>query len=349
MHEPARYGFDSMRRRLLDLVVCPSCGGELTLFAASAEEREIEEGRIDCKRCHKSYPISGGIPRFLPEGVPSSAQRTVDRFGDQWNDFDFIGDHYEEQFLGWIAPNTPDSFAGKVVLEGGCGKGRHSALVSRWGAKEVLAVDLGSAVEAAYRNTRAFPNVHVIQADLFHLPVAKRSVDVAFSVGVLHHTPEPGRCFRELVDTVRPGGRVVAWVYGRENNAWIIHGINPLREAVTSKLPHRWVYHLSKLPAAVLFALGRGVYQPLSSDRFLNVGKRLYYQAYVNHVTKFPWHEVHSIVHDHLTPPIAHYIPEGEFRAWFETARLENIELGWHNQNSWRGTGVVPAQEDADE
>ncbi len=334
-----------MRRRLLELVVCPSCGAALSLSPRVVDGDEITEGTLACTGCDKRYPIERGIPRLLPEAsqVPHAARRTVDRFGDQWNQFDFMGDHYEEQFLGWIAPNTPSSFEDKVVLEGGCGKGRHSAIVASWGAKDVIAIDLGSAVEAAYRNTRRFPNVHVVQADLFHLPVAKRSVDIAFSVGVLHHTPEPSACFRELVKTVRPGGRVVAWVYGRENNGWIIHGVNPLREAVTSKLPHKWVYHLSKIPAAILFAIGRGVYQPLSSEAFGDLGKKLYYQAYVNHVTRFPWHEVHSIVHDHLTPPIAHYIPGEEFSSWFDDAGLESIEIGWHNENSWRGTGLVPS------
>lgn len=329
-----------MRRRLLELIVCPSCRGALDLDAHVVDGDEITSGKLACRSCSRTFAIDRSIPRLLPDELPGEARRTVDRFGDQWNEFDFIGDHYEEQFLGWIAPNTPSSFEGKVVLEGGCGKGRHSAIVARWGAKDVIAVDLGSAVEAAARNVRRHPNVHVVQADLFHLPVRERSVDVAFSVGVLHHTLEPERCFRELVLAVRPGGRVVAWVYGRENNGWIIHGVNPLREAITSRLPHAWVYQLSKIPAALLVAIGRGVYRPLSS---VSAGERLYYQKYINHVTRFPWREVHSIVHDHLTPPIAHYIPEHEFRSWFAAAGLESVEVGWHNENSWRGTGLVPA------
>lgn len=302
------------------------------------------EGTLQCEACAVHFPIERGIPRLLPSAdqVSQAAQSTVDRFGAQWNDFDFIGEHYEKQFLGWIAPNDASTFEDKVVLEAGCGKGRHSALVSKFGAKEVLAVDLGSAVEAAYRNTKRFANVHVIQADLFNLPIKRASVDVAFSVGVLHHTPDPERSFKALVGSLKPGGRVIAWVYGRENNGWIVHGVNPVRTALTSRLPHEWLYHLSKVPAAVLFALGRGVYQPLNKQPLSPMGKRLFYQAYINHVTRFPFHEVHSIVHDHLTPTIAHYIREDEFRAWFGAEGLENVAIGWHNENSWRGTATVP-------
>lgn len=282
-----------------------------------------------------------------PEDQVSSEQRrTVDRFGEQWDHFDFITPHYEEQFLGWIRPNAPETFEDKLVLEGGCGKGRHSAIVAKWGARDVLAVDLGSSVDVAFRNTRHLPNVHVIQADLFHLPVEPRSVDVAFSVGVLHHTPAPEACLGELQRTVRAGGRVIAWVYGRENNGWIVHGVNPLRQKLTSKLPFKAVYELAKVPAALLLGVGRGVYEPLSKGPLEPVGRSLFYGDYIRQISAFPFEEVHSIVYDHLTPPIAHYIEGPEFQRWFERLGLESIQIEWHNQNSWRGTALVPERLD---
>ncbi len=334
-----------MRRRLLDLVVCPRSGAPLDLEVHQQDGDEILEGRLVARGAGHAYPVRGGIPRLLPDpsAVEPAAQETVDRFGAQWNRFDFLGPHYEAQFRGWVRPNGPEAFADRIVLEGGCGKGRHSAIVAGWGAKDVLAVDLGAAVEAAYRNTRDLPNVHVVQADLFHLPVSPGSVDVGFSVGVLHHTPEPERCFGCLASAVRPGGKVIAWVYGRENNGWLVHGVNPVRERVTSKLPSRVVEQLAKVPAAVLLLAGRGIYRPLSRGPLAPLGARLFYRDYLLQLSEFPFEEIHTIVHDHLTPPIAHYIEGPSFRGWFEAARLEDVRVEWHNQNSWRGTGTVPA------
>lgn len=308
-----------------------------------AAGEEILEGRLTCPGCRAVFPIQGGIPRLLPnpEAVPESAQKTVDRFGAQWNDFDFIGPHYEKQFLGWIAPNTPESFRGQVVLEGGCGKGRHSTLVARWGAKDVLAIDLGSAVEAAYRNTREHPNVHVIQADLFHLPVRAGAVDTAFSVGVLHHTSDPQGAFRELASRVKPGGRVIAWVYGAENNEWITRYVDPLRHGITSRLPHEAVRRFARIPAVAVWAASKGLYAPLAGTP---VGSRLFYHAYMTHLAAFPFNEIHSIVHDHLTPPLARYIPRPEFEAWFSDLGLTGVSVTWHNENSWRGTGYQPLE-----
>ncbi len=332
-----------MRPRVLELLVCPECAGSLRVVEDRASEGdELLEGVLGCADCRKRFAVWGGVPRLADVGPPVEAVRTAQRFGDAWTRFDRLDDHYEEQFLGWVAPNRPEDFKDRVVLEGGCGKGRHSYLVAEWGARDVIAADLGSAVDVAFRNTRHLPNVHVVQADLLRLPVATQTVDLAFSVGVLHHVSDPPRAFRELAARVRPGGKVVAWVYGRENNGWIIYGINPLRQAVTSRLPFSVVSALSRAPAAALWLASRGVYKPLSQGALAPIGQRLFYQAYLNQLADFPFWELHSIVADHMTPEIAHYIPEAEFRSWFEDARLQDVQIAWHNQNSWRGTGRVP-------
>src|SRR4030095_545780 len=112
-----------------------------------------------------------------------------------------------------------------------CGKGRHTALSAEFGAKAIVSLDLSEAVEAAFANTRHLENAHIAQADLTRPPV-KRVFDYAFSIGVLHHLPDPERGFRALVSRLKPGGSISAWVYGREGNGWIVHIVTPTREAL---------------------------------------------------------------------------------------------------------------------
>ena len=90
----------------------------------------------------------------LPETVEADKAATAENFGWQWQHFVQSDELYADQFLGWIAPVTPDFFAGKLVLEGGCGKGRHTQLAAKWGAREVIGVDLSDAVETAFAATR---------------------------------------------------------------------------------------------------------------------------------------------------------------------------------------------------
>src|SRR5207247_1677966 len=133
-------------------------------------------------------------------------------------------------------------------------------------------------------------------ADIYRLPL-RSSFDYAFSVGVLHHLPDPRGGFEELVRHVRPGGAVSAWVYGRENNGWIVHLINPLRRHFTSKLPMRALYFSSYVPTAVLYALLKMIYAPLGGSRF---ARHLFYADYLSYIARFPFREIHNIVFDHL-------------------------------------------------
>ncbi len=68
-----------------------------------------------------------------------------------------------------------------------------------------MALDLGGAIEVAFARTRHLPNAHVVQADLVHPPV-RRCFDVALSVGVLHHLPDPRAGFEAL--------QILGWVSG---------------------------------------------------------------------------------------------------------------------------------------
>src|SRR2546426_12242274 len=128
-----------------------------------------------------------------------------------------------------MAPVGKDAFAGRRVLDAGCGKGRHLRLAAAFGAKEVIGVDLGPTVDAAAQNTADLDIVHVVQGDLTRPPFRLESVDLIYSIGVLHHLPEPEAGFRALSPLLVPGGRFVAWLYAREGNGWGLALVDPAR------------------------------------------------------------------------------------------------------------------------
>jgi SAM-dependent methyltransferase len=244
--------------------------------------------------------------------------------------------------LGWIAPVTDGFFAGKIVLEGGCGKGRHTQLAARWGAEEVIGIDLSAAVETAYVATRELPNAHIVQADIYHLPLARR-FDYAFSVGVLHHLPNPQAGFESLVSKVKAGGHVSAWVYGAENNEWITNWVNPVRENLTSRIDQRVLLQLSKIPAGCLYLATKLVYGPLNkTGTGSSIARHLFYNDYLKAIATFGWREQHTIVFDHLVAPTAFYLTREEFESWWRDVGASEVIIGWHNRNSWRGFGAIP-------
>jgi SAM-dependent methyltransferase len=337
-----------MKERLLQFLACPSCVADLRLTSvAQADEsrgwREIVEGELTCAGCARKFPVRRGVPRFANvKEVEAEKAATAANFGWQWQHFTQADERYGEQFLGWIAPVAPAFFKDKLVLEGGCGKGRHTRLAAEWGAREVVGVDLSDAVETAYAATRDLANAHVLQADIYRLPLKRRAFDYAFSVGVLHHLPRPRAGFVALSKHVRDGGHLSAWVYGAENNEWITRFVSPVRERLTSRMSHQALLQLSKLPTAALYAATKLVYAPLNRrPQTQALARRLFYNDYLNHLAGFGWREQHTIVFDHLVAPTAFYIARAEFEDWWREIGATDVQVTWYNQNSWRGFGRI--------
>jgi SAM-dependent methyltransferase len=337
-----------MKDHLLQYLACPACGGPVVLAAVAARAPaaawpEVLEGELACEACARRFPIRRGVPRFVDEQkVSPEKAATAASFGWQWQHFTQHDARYAEQLRAWLAPVGPEFFRDKVVLEGGCGKGRHTQLAARWGARDVVGIELSDAVETAYAATCDIEHAHIVQADIYHLPL-KRVFDYAFSVGVLHHLPGPRTGFRALAAKVKPGGHLSAWVYGAENNGWIVRWVSPVRERVTSRIGRRALLHLSKLPAALLYAANKLVYGPLARHPF---GRRalvphLFYHDYLCAIAPFGWREQHTIVFDHLVAPVSYYISRAEFAAWWAEINAADVVINWHNSNSWRGFGKM--------
>jgi SAM-dependent methyltransferase len=332
-----------LKEKLLTYLVCPSCAGELSLSAVEKQVSEIITGELRCRSCDRAFAIVGGVPRFADlQEVNHEKQETAANFGWQWTHFTQEDSRYAEQYLGWLQPVTPEFFRDKVVLEGGCGKGRHTQLAAGWGAKEIIGIDLSAAVETAYAATRELPNAHVVQADIYNLPFRK-TFDYAFSIGVLHHLPDPKGGFESLASKVKPGGHISAWVYGAENNEWITRWVNPVRQKLTSRMDQRALLQLSKIPAASVYLATKLIYGPLNNSRGgANIARYLFYNDYLKAIAPFGWREQHTIVFDHLVAPTAFYLSRDEFEMWWRDIEAEDVVITWHNRNSWCGFGRIP-------
>ncbi|HEV3162879.1 MAG TPA: class I SAM-dependent methyltransferase, partial [Isosphaeraceae bacterium] len=135
----------------------------------------------------------------------------------------------------------PHDLTGKLVLDAGCGGGRYSRLVAQHGAR-VVGVDLSAAVEKAATLCAGFPDVQIVQADLLNLPLAEEAFDLVFSIGVLHHSPDPRRAFAQVAARVRPGGQLAIWLYRR--NTLPQEGLNTALRSLTTRLPVRTLERL---------------------------------------------------------------------------------------------------------
>jgi SAM-dependent methyltransferase len=211
-----------MSHELISLLRCPRC----RRYLANAGEPSPE---LVCQACDAHYPIKAGVPRLAGEGYSAS-------FGRQWNRYDVQRVEEDDATFRVKTGVNPADLRGLLVLDAGCGGGRYCSVAGRHGAR-VVGVDLSSAVEKAKTLCSNLPDVEIVQADLLNLPVAEACFDLAFSIGVLHHTPDPRRAFAEVARRVRPGGRLSVWLY-RRNKApqeWLNTGLR----ALSTRLPAR--------------------------------------------------------------------------------------------------------------
>jgi SAM-dependent methyltransferase len=238
-----------MKPNALSIYVCPACKGDLEVTREQHEGGEILEGRLDCRTCRKTYPIRRGVPRFVGSGDYASS------FGQQWNWFRHVqldsynhGDRSRRTLVettGWEAAD----FNGRLVLDAGVGAGRFAECAAAQGAR-VFGVDLTCAVDAAFESIGRRENVNLAQADIFAMPFRERSFDLAYSIGVLHHTPDPAAAFEQVAATVKPHGQFAVYLYARYG---IHNHLSDLIRVVTTRLPTRLMLLLSTVSIPAYF------------------------------------------------------------------------------------------------
>jgi SAM-dependent methyltransferase len=251
-----------------------------------------------------------------------------DRFGWEWNAYAEIFPEYEEQFRRWTVHLRPEEWQGLTYLDVGCGMGRNSFWAMHYGARGGVAVDIDErSLANARRNMAQFPTLQVTRASAYDLPFEDR-FDIAFAIGVIHHLAFPEKALKRMSRAVRPGRRVIIWVYGKENNGWLVSVLNALRKALFSKLPVNLTHHLSLYLAVLLWLVLRAGIRPIEYFRLL---------------ARFDFAHLRSIVFDQMLPRIAFYWSREETLALMQGAGLVNVRLAWANQMSWAAIGIRPA------
>lgn len=137
--------------------------------------------------------------------------------------FDEVERHRYEEYAPWM-PRVMDfdAFAGQRLLEVGCGMGTDLLQFARGGAR-VTGVDLTPrSIETSRRHLELYgQRGDFALTDAEKLPFADESFDVAYSNGVLHHTPDTAEAVREIHRVLRPGGLARVMLYHRHSwNYW---------------------------------------------------------------------------------------------------------------------------------
>lgn len=133
--------------------------------------------------------------------------------------FDEVERHRYQEYAPWMPEVMGfDEFAGKRLLEVGCGMGTDLLQFARGGAV-CTGVDLTPrSVEISSLHLGLYGmRADFVLADGERLPFADESFDVVYSNGVLHHTPDTDGAVHELHRVLRPGGIAKVMLYHRNS------------------------------------------------------------------------------------------------------------------------------------
>lgn len=302
-----------MKRWLPELLRCPTCASEsspLTLESPEVRHDEVLAGRLVCADGH-AFPIVDAVPDFVGgEGRAAGDSAVYDTLWDAHARQRYAGRaaEYAEKFQAFARLPAPleQYFAGQTVLDAGCGEGRFTWLAAALGAARVVAVDSSrEALGRAITGTGDPGNVSFVRADILNLPL-RRAFDYAFSLGVLHHTPDSERGFGSVVRCLKPGGHVTVFVYRPWSLPWAVW---PLRR-VTRRLDPARVLRLCE-------ALGLGY--DAARPAKIRLGRALRTLGPLDVLG------VGRITYEGLTTPHLREHSLREVRRWFAAAGVELI------------------------
>ena len=142
---------------------------------------------------------------------------TVAGFGEEWSTYDQLvrsesdlRQTFDRYFSEFPWPRLPSNAVG---FDAGCGSGRWARFVApRVG--QLIAVDPAEgSIQAAAVSLSQIPEANLVRAAAGSLPFRDASMDFGYSLGVLHHTPEPGRGLADCVRCLKPGAPFLVYVY----------------------------------------------------------------------------------------------------------------------------------------
>lgn len=200
----------------------------------------------------KKFPVQNGVIDFVNDS------NYADNFGDQWTRFPKLQmDSFNrttisrDRFFRALGLSPADLY-GKLILDVGCGTGRFAEIALEAGAI-VIGLDYSSAAYIAAKNLENYKNFLAIRGNVYNLPFKKKSFDLVYCLGVLQHTPNVEKAFKNLPLMVKDQGLLVVDYYWKRLRS--VLGWKYIIRLVTSHLPSSTVLKILQIIHPIVYPL----------------------------------------------------------------------------------------------
>jgi len=252
---------------------------------------------------------------------------TVTDFGNQWTIYKKNESYYGSSdclrdIFGDIC--STEAVKDKKVIDIGSGTGRIVRMLLDCQAKHVVAIEPSKAMDVLKENLAEFASrVTPIQVTGEKIP-NDLSADMVVSIGVLHHIPEPGPVIKAAFNALKPGGKMLIWLYAKEGNELYLLTFGTLRK-ITTKLSDKTLLRIS---AMLNYALD--IY--LFFCKYLPLPMREYF---LNHIAKLNREQRELTIFDQLNPAYAKYYTKPEALNLLKLNGFKNLRIFHRHGYSW--------------
>ena len=190
-------------------------------------------------------------------------QGVIDSFGHEWATYDYgeteTSEALDAQFMAYCAPIDLTQFNPKTSLAGdfGAGSGRWSSRLSPHFSL-VYALEPSDGANSVLKNKFSNdPKIVVLQETVGSNSIPLASLDLAMSLGVLHHIPDTGLAIKDVSRRIKPGGVFLCYLYYSLENKpayykMIFKAVDGVRRVI-SVLPQRLKQLVTSLIAGVVY------------------------------------------------------------------------------------------------
>jgi len=274
-----------MRYRLIDLLICPQCGGQ---FFVEIEKKhfihrdyshscsyycgylqceikqpnlnkfpcldchniEIESGVLICNNCKSQYKIENCIP-ILNDVKDKEVNSVVELWNVEWNNF-----IYQEKLYGFTAEEEYNDFFthmkwknewlyGRSILEAGAGFCRISSQIAEKLADEIVCAEPTSILSQVFMKYKNINNIYFVQTPLEILPFKNNHFDFVFAKGVLYYVKSLENTLSQMDKKIKNNGMISFTVWKKKDN--LFYRLIKIIRFFSLKINYKIIFYIAPL------------------------------------------------------------------------------------------------------
>jgi SAM-dependent methyltransferase len=190
-------------------------------------------------------------------------QEVINGFGHEWATFDYSDNKSDvalkEQFLAYVAPIDLNAFnkSYSVAADFGAGSGRWTSRLLPHFSKIYALEPSDGGFKVLLRKFANEEQIHILKQTVGDNSIPEESLDLAMSLGVLHHIPNTGHAIGDIAKKLKPGGTFLCYLYYKLDDKPVHYKLlfwisSRLRWAIC-RLPYNWRIKTAKIVAIFVY------------------------------------------------------------------------------------------------